>query len=101
MDIEVKEDDDDDIITVAILGDIDLYASKKFKNTLLEISQTREKNIAIDFSQVSYMDSAGLGVLISLSKIQNIKGKKLIISKANADIINFIKLSNLSDIFDM
>jgi ABC-type transporter Mla MlaB component len=42
------------------------------------------------------MDSAGINVLISIYKIQDAKGKKLIISQANADIIYFINLSNLS-----
>jgi anti-anti-sigma factor len=98
MEIEVKENDE--VITITIAGDIDLYTSKNFRNTVFEISQSRDKNIEIDFSGVDYMDSAGIGVLISLYKIQNAKGKKLIISQANADIINFIELSSLSYILE-
>ncbi|HOT47350.1 MAG TPA: STAS domain-containing protein [Spirochaetota bacterium] len=94
MEIEVNEYDE--VITVTVIGDIDLYTSKDFKNTLFEVSQTRDKNIEIDFSRVDFMDSAGIGVLISLYKIQKTRGKKLVISKANADVINFVKLSNLT-----
>jgi anti-sigma B factor antagonist len=96
MEFEVKEDDD--VTTITVRGDINLYTSKSFKNTIFEIIQTRDKNITIDFSRVDYMDSSGIGALISLYKIQNIRGKKLIISKANEDIINFIRLSNLTEL---
>ena len=99
MEIEIKEDDDE-VINVIVKGDVDIYTSKDFKNTLFELSQTRDKNIDIDFSQVEYMDSTGIGVLMSLYKIQTTKGRKLIISKVNADIINFIKLSNLTYLLD-
>ena len=97
MEFEINENDE--VITITVKGDIDLYNSKIFKNTLFEISQTINKNIEIDFSHVDYMDSAGIGVLISLQRIQNKRGKKLIISNANTDIVNFIRLSNLSDVF--
>ncbi len=99
MEIEVNEYDE--VIAVTVTGDIDIYASKDFKNTIFEISQTRDKNIDIDFSRVDFMDSAGLGVLISLYKIQKARGKKLIISNANTDVINFIKLSNLSNLLEV
>lgn len=99
MEIEVKEIDE--VVNITVTGDIDLYSSKEFKNTVFEISQTKDKNIEIDFSQVDYMDSAGIGILISLYKIQNAKGKKLIINQANTDIINFIKLSGLSYLLEV
>lgn len=94
MEFEVIENDD--VITVIAIGDINLYTSKSFKDTLFEIIQTNNKHIDINFSRVDYMDSSGIGVLISLYKIQTKRGKKLIISQANDDIVNFIRLADLS-----
>ncbi|HNW29051.1 MAG TPA: STAS domain-containing protein [Spirochaetota bacterium] len=99
MDINIKEDDDR--ITVSVKGDIELYTHAKFKNRLFELTQTSDKNIDIDLSKVDYMDSSGLGTLVSLHKIQNKKGRKLTISNVNADIRNLIRLSTLSDIFEV
>jgi anti-sigma B factor antagonist len=99
MDIEIKENDD--IISVSVKGDIELYTHAKFKNALFEIVTTTDRNMEIDLSQVDYMDSSGLGTLVSLHKIQHKKGKKLIISNVNPDIRNLIELSTLSDILDM
>lgn len=99
MDIKIKEDDD--IITVSVKGDIELYTHAKFKNKLFELSTASNKNIDIDLSQVDYMDSSGLGTLVTLHKIQNKKGRKLTISNVNADIRNLIRLSTLSDIFEV
>ncbi len=98
MEFEITENDE--VISVSVIGDINLYTSKVFKNTLFEISRTSDKNISIDFTQVDHMDSSGIGALISLYKIQTTRGKKLIIRKANDDIINFIRLSNMSELID-
>ncbi|HPC40887.1 MAG TPA: STAS domain-containing protein [Spirochaetota bacterium] len=96
MEFEVIEHDD--VISIAVAGDINPYTSKSFKDALFEIIETGNKNITLDFSRADYMDSSGIGSLISLYKIQSKRGKKLLISKANEDINNFIRLAGLSDL---
>ena len=60
-----------------------------------------DKDIEIDLSEVDYIDSSGVGVLISLLKLQKKKEKELIIEKVSSKVLNVLKLSSLSDVFNL
>ncbi|MBN1534950.1 MAG: STAS domain-containing protein [Spirochaetes bacterium] len=99
MDIEIK--DDQDVIRITVNGDIEMMTIKSFKQKLFEIGQNTNKNIEIDLSNVDYIDSSGVGVLISLLKLQKKKGRSLIINKVSSKVLNVLKLSSLSDVFNI
>ena len=99
MDIEIIEDAS--IVNVSVSGDIEMMTIKNFKEKLFEIGHNTDKNIEIDLSKVDYIDSSGVGVLISLLKLQKKKGKSLNIKKVSAKVLNVLKLSSLSDVFEM
>ncbi|MBN1497056.1 MAG: STAS domain-containing protein [Spirochaetes bacterium] len=99
MDIEIKEDAS--IVSISVVGDIEMMTIKSFKEKLFEIGHSTQKNIEIDLSKVDYIDSSGVGVLISLLKLQKKKGKSLNITRVSAKVLNVLKLSSLSDVFEM
>ncbi len=99
MEIEIQKNSD--IVTLSITGDIEMMSIKDFKNQLLDIGQNEDKDIGLDLSKVNYIDSSGVGVLISLLKLQKNKGKKLKILKVSPKVLNVLKLSSLSDIFNL
>ncbi len=97
MDIEVK--DHDKKVSIVVNGDIEMMTIKSFKQKLFEIGQNVDKDIEIDLSNVDYIDSSGVGVLISLLKLQKKKDKTLSINKVSPKVLNVLKLSSLSDVF--
>jgi len=99
MNIEVKETKDQ--VIIAVEGDIEMMTIKDFKEKLFDMGHNIQKDIEIDLSNVDYIDSSGVGVLISLLKLQNKKGKKLKITKASPKVLNVLRLSSLSDVFEM
>ena len=99
MNIEVKENDAQ--VSVIVNGDIEMMTIKDFKEKLLNLGQGTEKDIELDLANVEYIDSSGVGVLISLLKLQKKKGKALKIRKASTKVLNVLKLSSLSDVFEL
>jgi len=99
MDIEVK--DAGAQVTITVNGDIEMMTIKEFKEKLLDIGQSVDKDIELDLSRVEYIDSSGVGVLISLLKLQKKKGKSLKIKKVSSKVLNVLKLSSLSDVFEL
>ena len=99
MDIQVNEEND--VVKITVSGDIEMMTIKNFKEKLFEIGHNIDKNIEIDLSSVDYIDSSGVGVLISLLKLQKKKGKELFIRKVSPKVLNVLKLSSLSDVFEM
>jgi len=99
MDIQIQENDE--LVNVIVNGDIEMMTIKNFKEKLFEIGHNIDKHIEIDLSNVDYIDSSGVGVLISLLKLQKKKNKNLTIRKVSPKVPNVLKLSSLSDVFEM
>ena len=68
MEIVINESDSNVLVTVS--GDIEMMTIKEFKEKLFEIGQNIDKDVELDLSNVDYIDSSGVGVLISLLKLQ-------------------------------
>ena len=99
MNIEINENNDS--VNIIVNGDIEMMSIKDFKSKLLNVGETVDKDVEIDLSNVNYIDSSGVGVLISLLKRQKSKGKSLNITKVSPKVLNVLKLSSLSDVFDL
>jgi anti-sigma B factor antagonist len=99
MNIEVQENTQS--VLVVISGDIEMVTIKDFKEKLLQLGQSTEKDVEIDLSHVEYIDSSGVGVLISLLKMQKKKGKELKIEKVSDKVLSVLKLSSLADVFNL
>ena len=99
MDIRINETND--VVTIAVSGDIEMMSIKDFKTKLFEVGENTYKDVDIDLSNVEYIDSSGVGVLITLLKRQKSKGKTLNISKVSPKVMNVLKLSSLSDVFNL
>ena len=92
MNIEIQ--DSENMVTVVIDGDIEMMTLKGFKSKLLDISTNYNKDIEIDLSKVEYIDSSGVGVLITLLKKQKNAGKMLKIGRVSPGVLNVLKLSS-------
>lgn len=99
MDIKISETGD--VVNIIVSGDIEMMSIKDFKTKLFEVGEKTYKDVDIDLSNVEYIDSSGVGVLITLLKKQKSKGKVLNISKVSPKVMNVLKLSSLSDVFNL
>ncbi|HNR87614.1 MAG TPA: STAS domain-containing protein [Spirochaetota bacterium] len=87
-----------DIVTIIANGPIEMRSIKDFKDKLLEMGDSTDKNIEIDLSHVDYMDSTGIGLLITLLKKQKKKDKQLRIVNATPRVLSLLELSSLSEV---
>ncbi|HQO02872.1 MAG TPA: STAS domain-containing protein [Spirochaetota bacterium] len=99
MNIEIN--DTDNQVNVIVNGDIEMMTIKEFKEKLFDLGQNVDKDVKLDLSNVDYIDSSGVGVLISLMKLQKKKGKTLKIAKVSSQVMNVLQLSSLSDVFNL
>ena len=97
MELEINETSDPVIINLH--GSLEVLDQnfRDIKNRLFDLCKDNTKDIVIDLSGVDYIDSTGIGLLTSISKLQRKNGKKLKIKKASLEILNVIQLSSLSE----
>lgn len=71
----------DKTLTVFLCGEIDHHTAGRIREkTDSEIIKTKPKEIVLDFSDVSFMDSSGVGLVIGRYKLAKSIGIKLAVS---------------------
>ena len=65
MNFEVKtEQPGDETHVISLAGEDDLYTAPEFKQQLLDVISRGGKNVVVDFSDTTFIDSTTLGVLV-------------------------------------
>ncbi|ABR31037.1 anti-sigma factor antagonist [Thermosipho melanesiensis] len=86
----------DGIPIVQITGEIDISNAQNFKKFVLDnILNKGEKNCILDFSNMSYIDSSGLGILVSLHKSFKINGGEIVLVNLNNNVQNLFRMTSL------
>ncbi|AGY76612.1 STAS domain-containing protein [Clostridium autoethanogenum] len=61
-----------------------------------------EKNFSLDFSKCTFIDSTGLGVLVSIyKKCKNMNGSFKLYSVRNADVMKIFNMTRLDKVFQI
>ncbi len=98
--MNVTTSEKDDITIVSIDGNIEMTTMKLLKEKLLDIAATSDKNISIDFSKVEYLDSSGLGVLLTISKLLKSRGKKIKLINIPDKIAMVMQISSVKNLIE-
>ncbi|PKL37782.1 MAG: hypothetical protein CVV44_15715 [Spirochaetae bacterium HGW-Spirochaetae-1] len=98
MDIQTVDSGQE--LIIIINGDVEMIKMKGLKEKLFDVVNETEKNIVIDFANVTYLDSSGIGVLITISKILKEKGKTLKLIHLSERIARVLELSSLADVIE-
>ena len=64
-----------DALTVRLCGEIDHCAAESLRNEIeMQIVRRNAKRLILDFSQVTFMDSSGVGMIIERYKTMHARG---------------------------
>lgn len=69
---------------------------QELKEQVLEQLKNGDRKFVIDFAKTGYIDSSGLGVLVSLSKTIHAKGGELRLSCLNENLRTLFELTKLN-----
>ena len=84
---------------VLISGELDEYSAQFTKSSLDELfSKENFKQVIIDLSELDFMDSTGIGVLIGRYKKMKAKGISIFICNPSTHIEKIFKMTGLYDL---
>jgi anti-anti-sigma factor len=89
----------DDVTVVDVDGQLIVGNRQELKQRVLQELEQGERKFVIDFAQTGYIDSSGLGVLVSLSKKIREQGGELRLSSLNEDLRTLFELTKLDTLF--
>jgi anti-sigma B factor antagonist len=100
MTLKITElEKNDKICKMSIDGEMDINTYKKVKDKLNEIIDEESIDIELDFENLSYIDSTGIGVLIGILKKLNKNEQSLDIKNARDNIKRLFNITGLDKIF--
>jgi anti-anti-sigma factor len=88
-----------DVTLVDVDGQLIVGNRQELKQRVLEELEKGERKFVVDFSNTGYIDSSGLGVLVSLSKKIRELGGELRLSSLNEDLRTLFELTKLDTLF--
>ena len=88
-----------DIMTVALSGDLDERSAKPTREYLDKNIQTYEfRTLILDFDKVDFMDSTGIGVLLGRYKKIKANGAELCVKNVHPQLDKVFRVSGLYQI---
>ena len=76
--------------------------ANQFRKKLIYLLNNGERKFNIDFSKCNFIDSKGLGVLISIhKKCMNLNGSFKLFKVNNPSVIKKFELNRLNSVFEM
>ena len=97
----LKRVDQEQVTIFKVEGEIDIYSAPEFKYSMLEAIEGHRNELIIDLTGVNFIDSTGLGVLVSASRqIINRKGKLLLVADDQI-ILNIFEITGINKIISI
>ncbi len=85
------------------IGSVDATKSQEFRQEITEIieRQSNTKIVLVDFKDVTFMDSSGLGALVLAFKALRAADRKLVICSINEQVRILFELTGMDKVFEI
>ena len=89
----------DDVTLIEVGGQLIVGNRQLLKEQVLEQLERGDRKFIVDFSKTDYIDSSGLGVLVTLSKKIREQGGQLSLVSLSEDLRTLFELTKLDTLF--
>lgn len=99
LNTEIKYDEEKKLWVFLPKGDLDIYTSQQFKNKVIKNFNKNNSDILIDGKDLDYLDSTGLGALISVLKTVRDTEHKIYLENLKPNIKKLFYITELDKLF--
>ena len=87
-------------MVVALIGELDTAAAVEVEQQLQVLNEHEGKDVIIECSQLEYIASSGLRILLGILKKAKATGSVVTLKNVNDDIKNVFKLTGFINLFE-
>ena len=98
MKTEIKEIEGKMLVTLS--GELDTAASAEVEAALQPLAECEGKDIVIDCSELEYIASSGLRILLGILKKAKAVGSRVVLKNVNDIISDVLKMTGFISIFE-
>ncbi|MCP4400931.1 MAG: STAS domain-containing protein [bacterium] len=96
--MNVEESRNDSVLILSLSGRLDNLAAQEFVRTITQQIESGEQKILIDFSELSYLSSSGLRVLLGVAKRMKKKAGKLSLCSLSGIVRRVVEIAGFDKI---
>lgn len=96
--LDIKENDS---LVLSPEGDLDINSVKEFQVKAIEAYKDLDKDLILDLEKLDYIDSTGLGAIITIYKEVEAKAKKLKVINAKKNVRKLFFITELDSLFEI
>ncbi|CAK0779007.1 STAS-domain containing protein PA14_20770 [Gammaproteobacteria bacterium] len=102
MPMQISTSDTDQKATIKLEGRFDFNASREFRDSYENVlSRSTIKSIDVDLSDVNYLDSSALGMLLLLREKAEPTGIKLSLVNSRGAVRQILEVANFHKLFTL
>ncbi len=87
--------------TVSLSGEVDIFTAPRFRECLVELLDTGVRRLVVDLSEVTFIDSTALGVLIGAVRRVHGSGGSMAVVVATRPVERVLGVTGLDRVFAM
>jgi anti-anti-sigma factor len=96
--MNVEERRHEHILIVSLAGRLDNPAAQEFVRRITQHIESGEQSILLDFSELEYMSSSGLRVLLGATKRMKKKAGQLLLCSLSGIVLKVVKIAGFDKI---
>ncbi len=99
--LEVRNNKEAIIVSINQADRLTAASAEGVKIELTKIVSESKESIVLDLSNIKFIDSTGIGVIISALKTARQNNVSFFLSNVQTDVMSLLKLMKLDKIFDL
>ena len=100
--MEIRFEMTEDILIAYLFGELDHHSAGEIRTSLDKTMDTfRAKHLILDFEKVTFMDSAGIGVVMGRYTRVHEKGGRIFVSGAGTYIYRILEMAGVFTITEL
>lgn len=99
MELDIRTEQHPNQCEMTLRGEIDVYTAPNLKTALVEVIEGGCVNIVVDLDGVSFIDSSGLGVLVSALRRARERDGAVRIVCTRDNILKIFRITGLDKVF--
>jgi len=97
--LDVVFQEEPEVVKIKLIGEVDISTVAKLREDLYEIVDKNASDVRLDCSDLNYIDSTGLGVLVGVLKKVKEKNKNIYITNLKSNIQKLFFITGLDKVF--
>lgn len=100
MDLETRKEGSITLLK-PLFRNFDSTISKTFKGQVIDLINQGNIHFVLNLANVDFIDSSGLGTIISLLKTIALQNGNIVLCEAKTPVINLLNLTRMNRVFQM